>query len=585
MHRIGYLWFTSFKTFADFPLDREWYQREEAHSWHTRNYARWYDRQAFKSWNFAQLCEKYATAFRENDPQALTGVEGSGRFCYGDDADLIIRKTGFWAPYPDPIDEVVRSLAPREYPRGNWMGYQKDAGSLLYQYWRMVTRGMDSVWFWRVNGIGQYHGWLMPTYEPYPAIEELARDTQIIRDGLGDLLLRCEMQDDAITLLYSHPSFYAQRLENGGGYGEVEANHLAIHSLVRELGLQFRYVSDRMLRLGEFDRRRAKVLLLARADAIGDTEAQAITDFVRNGGTVIADVRPGVFDGHCRLRAQGVLDSLFGIERTGLPAPRTASVQLSAPGLALEGLAVDQGVQLTTGKARGVAGGAPVFIENTLGKGRAVLLNFPFGSLPALSEEATPVAVAELLGGLLGQAGVQPVVKLQMPDGRRLRNVETIRWQDGDIQIVALFRHDGADEDGEMLLPQAMNAFDLRARQALGRTGRFPVRILSRRATFFALVPGALPAPRLQFAPPAVTPGQVARASLVVPQATGLHAFRIRVKSPQGPQEWHDRVILAGSQPVSFDLPVAWNDPSGPLQVSAIDLFSETVTEASLTVR
>jgi hypothetical protein len=29
------------------------------------------------------------------------------------------------------------------------MGYTKDADSLLQKYWRMVTRGMDSVWWWR----------------------------------------------------------------------------------------------------------------------------------------------------------------------------------------------------------------------------------------------------------------------------------------------------------------------------------------------------------------------------------------------------------------------------------------------------
>ena len=34
-------------------------------------------------------------------------------------------------------DEVIRSIAPREMPRANWMGYTKDADSLLSKYWRM----------------------------------------------------------------------------------------------------------------------------------------------------------------------------------------------------------------------------------------------------------------------------------------------------------------------------------------------------------------------------------------------------------------------------------------------------------------
>ena len=72
-----------------------------------------------------------------------------GRFAGGDDIDLIVRRLGFWSPYPGITDEVIRSIAPREFPWANWMGYTKDADSLLQKYWRMVTRGMDSVWWWR----------------------------------------------------------------------------------------------------------------------------------------------------------------------------------------------------------------------------------------------------------------------------------------------------------------------------------------------------------------------------------------------------------------------------------------------------
>ena len=78
-------------------------------------------------------------AFEAIDPQAKTGFEGAGSIANGDDLDLIVRNVNFWSPYPGTADEVLRSIAPREMPRANWMGYTKDATSLLKEYWRMVT--------------------------------------------------------------------------------------------------------------------------------------------------------------------------------------------------------------------------------------------------------------------------------------------------------------------------------------------------------------------------------------------------------------------------------------------------------------
>ena len=189
-------WGTAFRTWDQMGLSVEG-DDEESNSLKERNYARWFDRQAFKSWNYVQYCRKYADAFKAMDPWAKTGFEGAGNLASGDDVDLIIRSLDFWAPYPGTVDEVIRSIASRDFIRSNWMGYIKDADSLLRQYWRMVTLGMDSVWWWRWDNIGQFHGWLAPDLRPFPAVQTLLDDTQIMRDGLGDLLLRSKMQATA----------------------------------------------------------------------------------------------------------------------------------------------------------------------------------------------------------------------------------------------------------------------------------------------------------------------------------------------------------------------------------------------------
>jgi len=83
------------------------------------HYARWYDRQAWASADFLKLCRRFGDAYRKMDPQALTGFEGAGRLQDGLDVDGIVRTNGFWTPYPGPGDQVLRGIAPRDFPRSN----------------------------------------------------------------------------------------------------------------------------------------------------------------------------------------------------------------------------------------------------------------------------------------------------------------------------------------------------------------------------------------------------------------------------------------------------------------------------------
>jgi len=554
-----------------------------------KNYPRWYDRQAFRSHNYVQFCKKFAEAYCRIDPKSRTGFEGAGRFGRGDDIDLFARELGFWSPYPGTADEVLRSIAPRDFPRANWMGYVKTATPLIAKYWRMITRGCDSVWWWRWDCIGRFHGFLAPHLGPWPATRELVEETKLVRDGLGTLLLHSEMLDSGIAMLFSHPSCYAGQLE--GSYGGVEQNHIAWHKAIRELGLQFRYVTDRMLRRGEFDAKRYKVLILSRAEALGPKEAALIEAFARNGGTVIADVRPGIYDGHCKPLAAGALDKLFGIRRTGRgEAIKDYGRQwlIAHQGGALgrgKTTAADPGIELAGGKAHGKCGGSPVLIRNKVGKGQAVLLNFAMASYPKLDAKDVSEAPADLLGALLQSAGVKPTIRTRTAL-RRTRNLETVRWRDGGLQIVALFRHTGEDEKVLVELAKPRWVYDLRHRKTHAGARAFSTRILGSRPTFLVLAPKSLAGVRASLAHDAVARGKRATLRLEVPAAAGLHAVRLRATTPDGkPAEWLHQVVIVGRDPKEITLPIAFNDPEGKWEIRATDLFTEQTERLKLVVK
>ena len=161
---------------------------------------------------------------------------------------------------PTPLDEVIRSIADRDFIRGYWLGHNKDAELNLSRYWRAVTRGADSVWWFRWDGTSEHRGLIGQHMAPWPPVKEIQRDTQIVRDGLGTLLLKCRRQDDGIAMLYSYPSTFVNKLETGPSYygkydwtrtGSGWEDHQAWYVAVRAQGLQFSYVTDRMLRRGE----------------------------------------------------------------------------------------------------------------------------------------------------------------------------------------------------------------------------------------------------------------------------------------------------------------------------------------------
>ena len=167
-------------------------------------FARWYDRQAFARWNLMNLSGRFVKAYKELDPLAVTGFEGTGGF--GDDINNIISINTFYSPYPSIGDDILRSIADRSLIRANWMGYSKTGDALSDAAWRMVMKEMDSIWYWMWSGAGSYRGYLTPTLDFYDCTADLTREMKPVREGLGDLLLKLKPRHSRIAIYYSVPS-------------------------------------------------------------------------------------------------------------------------------------------------------------------------------------------------------------------------------------------------------------------------------------------------------------------------------------------------------------------------------------------
>ncbi len=570
------------------------------------NYPRWYDRQAFQNQTYLEWATQYQKAFRELDPEAWTGFEGTDSFSIrrfttrsrqGGDLDLFVRQMDYFGPYNDPANEVVRSIARPGFPRGNWMGYDPELEKQMRQFWGQVTDGMNMVQWWRWDNLSGYHGFLAPNLSPFPATRELVKDTQIVRDGLGTLLMHLRMEDDGVAVLYSMPSTYIAHFDGNETYGDYKRDHDIWRTLLHGAGLQFRYVTDRMLRLGEFDAARFKVLLLPLAYAIGPREAGVIREFVRNGGTVIADLRPGMYNGHLKPLAEGSLDDVFGIRRhekrdaVGIDR-MSAEGELNGARVRMQWgnwhghdvypqAKVDPSVEVTTGRPLGQAYrihywtglNAPVAVVNQFGKGRAILMNWSVFEVPS----------GAFVESVLRAAGVKAAVGLAREDKGPVTGIEVTRWTNGRSSVLALL----GDYDGpvKLTLPDASLVHDLRQRKYLGKTTTFTTTLRAGRATFFALQATAEAAPEIRFLSAGARPGDAVRATVKISGAAALHPVNLRVFTPGGkPADWFNQTVLVDSKPVDWTLALARNDPRGEWTIRAVDLLTNQAGSVRLRV-
>ena len=628
-----------------------------------RNIPRWFDRHAFQYWNCARQFERFHAAARRIDPQATSGPEGTA-FSLEQDIDAIVRATDWWVLYDNSTLEILRSIAPRHYRYGKWIGYD-DSERNMEAFWWSFLRGANSQGWWRIDhyvnnraGPGRARG--------------IVESAGTVFDGLGTLLnVRGEMLHDGIAMLHSFPSAHASQFGAGPAYGTWTwhpqadhgedwpfrpggKNHDAWHRAIRALGLQFTYVTDRMLNRGEFDAREAKVLILPQCEALGTHEAQVIRDYVAAGGTVIADVRPGIYDEHCKARTRGILDDLFGVEHTGNVPPKVVEggvirgrigeqevavdfkairhdypayykwlygnleglskarkKPLESYGEAAPKLHVNPAVTLTTGTALGDADGTPICIENHVGRGRAILLNFPFNAFPQLTVPGTSESGADFLAALFTSAGVTQPLHLLDNDGGRHRNAEAVRWQVGKgIQVVAVYgptntseglwrryregrrRADRKETDAQLVglepvtvrLPVAKHVFAIGDRQT-GNVEQVTVRPRPWRPVFLVVADGSLEAPAFSSPKATATRGQILQFGIDVPGPAGLRALKLRMTDPAGEDApWFARTLIIEKSQTQLDLPIAYNERKGNWKITATDLYTGSVGSAGFSV-
>ncbi|HYM12431.1 MAG TPA: alpha-amylase family protein [Bryobacterales bacterium] len=526
------------------------------------NFSSWAD---FKEWmdiSYARALEMGAAAVRAADPEAYVGIGGGQMPGWGgyDYARLTKALTAI-----EPYDigeniEIIRSLNPRlavvttSFARGP---------REKHRVWYELLHGNRGLIIWDdkyeyVNKDGST-GPRGQEAEPYYAE---------LRNGIGALLAASERQADPIAIHYSQASMRTEWMLAQRPKGEAWVNRSSSSErrdseflrlresfcrLLEDLGLQYNFVSYDQVEQGELLRRGYRVLILPRSSALSAAEAQAIREFVQQGGVLLADGVPGAYDEHSRKLDQPQLADLFGA-------------------------------------------GA--------GRGKALLLQGDFLDYRRNRLAGKVGPVLEMMGKLLEGSGVRPAYGVTEEAGGPAVGVETHVFRDGGVTIVGLLSNPQLRVDDlgppefrsnqrfekprtvKVSLPAELYIYDIRKAKALGKKKDLLVPLDPYEPAIFAVSPFPLPALAVA-APARLGRGQTGDIGLSFGGATpaAAHVLHVDVIDPSGKTVLpYSGNVLARRGHASRPLPLALHDPAGKWEIRVKDLLSGQTRTAAIEV-
>jgi len=533
------------------------------------NFSAWAD---FKEWMdiaFARAIHGGVEAVRSVDPEAYVAIAGAQLPGWGGyDYARLSKVLNAIEPYDYGANvEIIRSLNPRMVMTTTSFGRGPEEKRRI---WYELLHGSRGIILWDAKSeYAQEDGSVGPRgRESEPYYKEL-------RGGLGALLINSERQSDPIAIHHSQASFRTEWMLQHRPKGEAWVGRTASSEyednefrwrresycrLIEDLGWQYNFVDSDQVEEGELVRGGYRMLVLPHSTALSEAEANAIREFVEQGGVVIADGQPGAFDEHARRLSAARLAELFG-------GPYTESATVRPFG---RGKAIYLSVDLLS-----------YFRDRLLGQERQAY---------------------ELMSRLLRESLGQPAFAATDPSGEPVVGVETHTYRNGGVHIVALHANpqSGLEDVGPpekisnrrfekprtvtLALPGEHDVYDVRAGQALGRAKQLTVELDPYEPRIFACSLTPLPALRVS-APGRLKRGETGRIGISVlgDSPAAVHVFHVEVVDPSGNVVAHySGNVLAPDGAAGKRLPLAINDSPGRWEVRVRDLLSGQIQSVTV---
>ena len=558
---------------------------------------RWLDHKIFMNNIFAHsYIGSVRKAVQKIIPESRIGLSGTYNPGPTYEWKQIMKEINYVAYYSGIQRKLAQDFGPEGLFGGQWYGgYVAPTphdGYASSHFWRgfLIGANLSPIYAPRAGITGDLH--LTPVLKCY---DRLLKES---RQGLGKLILSSK-EVPRIAVLYSQRSLFA--CTGTIGANEWQNANTGWHTLLGDLGMDYRFIDKEILE-EKGVAKQFKVLILPAAIALSDKEIKQIETFVRNGGTVIADMVPGLYDEHGALRKPNAFAARFGVASAAIPSLVQVNIDYKGG---------PAGVPAVKGAFRTTAGKNDFFHLSTLGKGSFVGINLllsgyqtvTLGGTGGETAQATSGAAAfcnawrAIAKGALLKAGVRPHREI-----RNTKNQEAFAescWRsNGDNHVLGLLKFDTSvpvidPKQGEKVtvkLPVKGHVYDLRKHTYLGNTDTLKLMLVPARGEFFSVMKEKVTQVTLT-APQSVTAGSMikfsAKALTESGKSAGKVVFHWQLTSPSGKvyDRYTGNLLSDENSAVSHSFQSAFNDAKGVWQLSVVCVNSGTRSAAKITVK
>lgn len=407
-------WETSY---ASFDQVKHLSQKESKDS---KNFPAWFDHRQYMEKMYADIHHFCAQEIKKYDPNAKVGAEGS----VPGDLEQTIKGLEFWGPYSDLVmDEVLRSIGGDKIRMlwwGSYVGSHGGRNQYPLPLWKDLLTGNvnGSAWFsssaaGSESALGSDLSYAHYLRELKPYLDEL-------RNGQAQLMINTPLENNGIAIFWSHASDSARLLDS-----RLINPRDSMGTFIRFChanGLNFDFVTESTI-----DRlKHSKILFLFGASAISEQEKNAILNYVRDGGTVVSDLNPGLLNTYLRPVKKNQLEPLFGnITFDKIIPPVMAKLELKA--------SFKNKILTLIAEKASTAPNMKLFLVANYGKGEAVLLNFSLSTAANTCDKSA--SLDKFLLNLLNSVGITPPVLISNID----KQDAIVRVRSGkDFQLIGL---------------------------------------------------------------------------------------------------------------------------------------------------
>lgn len=499
-------------------------------------------------------------------------------------------------PYKGDRDlEVIRS-APHRFcgqTIGVYGGKKVPASARENQAWETVFTGGNFIWFWATSV-----GGLMGDLSTNPGRSGvMLANIREMQQGLARALISGKRLHDGIAILEPRRASALSGILKA--MGTVGSSQVGFQRIIEDLGMQYRYtwtkeVESGVLRTGEF-----KILILPYTQILSDKEVAEIEQFVKGGGTVMADLRVATHDWHGRPLAQGRLDGLFGIRQNcAQPSPVKAALEwkrgpqgeVYIQPAVIPGIRGDQSVSLAGAKALATLGDSPAVMVNAVGSGRAVFLNQAPTTYNILLNRGQADSVRALYRELFALGGARTRFRVVDGNGNHVAGAEIAVFKHGPVEYLTLEKNSYEFEKypipAKILLDRESDVYDVRAAKRVGFTSQIPITLNGLGCYVYALLPYRAETFAVDIPDRAERGGQatVSMQLRVKDGVPGPHTVRVDVYRPTGKRLWPMYKQELGNGRAQVAIPIALNEELGKWTIVATDVTTGRSVTRPVTV-